>query len=645
MAPTNGFARITHSLLLLLLSSSLLTGSLSASTQPEPNVQRPISNAEIDSAAGDGPFSFYVLRVYFRDTAERDRLATELAAEEVPTLEGYITVIANSGVYKSLLARGLRVEIDSIRTSKLNNLTLTSNNRPLSSNGAIGATPETGNTRPRATPYMALVSAQNPQSFLGGYLTVGGIEAFMDQMVAAYPNLVEKVDIGDSWCKTRPGQCTLPTLNNGSDLWVMRITNRGITGPKPVFWFDAGIHSREVATPEVAMRFIRYLLDGYNTDADARWLVDYQDIWVMPIFNPDGRFIIEAGASSEAPYFQRKNADLDDGCSMWPPREVVQFGVDLNRNFPFKWGCCGGSTLLACEQTYRGPAESSEEETAAVVAKVRQLVPDQRGPGDTDAAPLTATGVYQNLHSFADLNLYPWGWTGQPAPNGVDLENIAARMSAKDAGGNGYDYCQAPNCLYVSDGTASDWGYGELGMASITTELSGGSFFPLYSQVEGLWEANKGMLLYLSKIARAPFLTTRGPDANSVTMGPDPAMQGAPDQLTATITYAWSGNAYRQNVSAAEFYIDVAPWAGGTPIATSPADGAFDSPTEAILGSIDTTTLSPGRHIVFVRGRGASDYGGLQSWGPVSATWLVVTQAGTGMEGISHRPSGSRPPR
>src|ERR1044071_3816388 len=34
-----------------------------------------------------------VMRVYFRDRAERDRLAQELNAEEVPTTEGYLTVL------------------------------------------------------------------------------------------------------------------------------------------------------------------------------------------------------------------------------------------------------------------------------------------------------------------------------------------------------------------------------------------------------------------------------------------------------------------------------------------------------------------------------------------------------------------------
>ena len=50
----------------------------------------------------------------------------------------------------------------------------------------------------------------------------------------------------------------------------------------------------------------------------------------------------------------------------------------------------------------------------AIVNKIRTLVPDQRGPGDTDPAPITATGVYQNIHTVVPVNLFPWGWSTTP---------------------------------------------------------------------------------------------------------------------------------------------------------------------------------------------------------------------------------------
>ncbi|PYI48946.1 MAG: hypothetical protein DMF11_02215, partial [Verrucomicrobia bacterium] len=96
-----------------------------------------------------------VMRVYFRDRAERDRLAQELSAEEVPTTGGYLTVLGDRDLYYSVTARGLRVEIDEISSRNL--------------------------SHPQVLPF----------TFYGGYKTVEEIYAFLDQKVAQFPNLVE----------------------------------------------------------------------------------------------------------------------------------------------------------------------------------------------------------------------------------------------------------------------------------------------------------------------------------------------------------------------------------------------------------------------------------------------------------------------
>ena len=112
-------------------------------------------------------YNTLVMRVYFRDRAERDRLAQELNAEEVPTTGGYLTIIRDRDLYYGLTARGLRVEIDE------------NSSRNLSDPQILRET------------------------FYGGYKSVEEIYAFLDQKVAQFPNLVEKIDIGDSWCKVQ----------------------------------------------------------------------------------------------------------------------------------------------------------------------------------------------------------------------------------------------------------------------------------------------------------------------------------------------------------------------------------------------------------------------------------------------------------
>ena len=107
-----------------------------------------------------------------------------------------------------------------------------------------------------------------------------------------------------------------------------------------------------------------------------------------------------------------------------------------------------------------------------------------------------------------------------------------------------------------------------------------------------------------------------------MTTNPPSVPQGMPSQLTATITFAWTGNSFSQNVGAAEYYVDTPPWDGGTAI---PMSGTFNSPTVPVNATIDTTGLSVGRHVIFVRGRGVSDFQGFQTWGPISAAFLDVT--------------------
>src|SRR5438477_6151316 len=86
----------------------MLPASAAAPTFKPSNVQ-PSNHQEV-----------LVVRVYFRSNAERDSLAAELGAEEVPTLGGFVTAIVSPDTYNKLLARGLRVEIDQVQTKQAN---------------------------------------------------------------------------------------------------------------------------------------------------------------------------------------------------------------------------------------------------------------------------------------------------------------------------------------------------------------------------------------------------------------------------------------------------------------------------------------------------------------------------------------------
>ncbi|HYF61589.1 MAG TPA: M14 family zinc carboxypeptidase, partial [Herpetosiphonaceae bacterium] len=172
--------------------------------------------------------------------------------------------------------------------------------------------------------------------------------------------------------------------------------------------------------------------------------------------------------------------------------------------------------------------------------------------------------------------------------------------------------------LYPTSGTTDDWAYGEMGVASYTFEIgpqSGtcGGFFPPFSCLDGgsggnSWGRNLPALLYAAKVARTPYILSRGPDALSVA-----ALQtGSTISVTATINDTKNGN----QAVAAEVYIDTPPWrAGATPLALTASDGAWSATSEAVQGT--GAAPAAGKHMLFVRGRDAAG-----NWGPVSAIWI-----------------------
>ncbi len=453
--------------------------------------------------------------------------------------------------------------------------------------------------------------------YYSGYRTVFEHYQHLDAVAAAYPHLARVIDYGDSWRKTsnpadahdlkaicitrlRPGDCALSPHTD-----------------KPRFLMIAAIHARELSTSEMAWRWIDYLVAGYGNDPDVTWLLDHQEMWVIPVANPDGRFIVET-----ANLWQRKNANTTHCPS-------GAFGVDLNRNASFAWGG-SGSSGYACDETYRGPAPASEPEQYHLEALMQQLFHDQRGPLITDTAPLTTSGVMLTLHSYSNLVLFPWGWVqcayGSPcppslrAPNDAGLRALGFRMSYF----NGYQTGQAPELLYWADGTTDDWAYGALGIPAYTFEIGPQSgacsaFHPDYACQDSLfWPQNRGAFVYAAKVARQPYALAHGPSALSLTLG----VSGTLLTVAATIDDNTLGAAgidrpAAQPISAAELYVDVPPWAGGVPIPMSAQDGSFDAASERVVGTLDIGSLNLGRQLVFVRGRDADG-----NWGPVTAMWL-----------------------
>jgi carboxypeptidase T len=443
-----------------------------------------------------------------------------------------------------------------------------------------------------------------------GYSCYETVEETFDAaqaIVSAYPKLAQWIDVGDSWQKTQGA--------GGYDMRVLKLSNADVGGDKPKLFVNSAIHAREYATAPLALAFARQLTDGWGKDADATWILDHHEVHLLLQTNPDGRKKAETGL------LWRKNTNTN-----YCGATSVNRGADLNRNFTFTWNDTGGlgSSGNQCAENYRGPSAGSEPETQAVETYVRTLWPDRRGPDLNDKAPKNTSGVHIDVHSVAQLVMWPWGETSAPAPNATALEEMGRRLAYF----NGYEPLQAYG-LYPTDGTTRSVSYGELGVAHFTIELGETDFFESCAVYQStVRPTNLPALMYAAKVVRTPYITPGGPDVTSVKLSNNAATKKVPAGTQVKLTAGTTdlrfnnsnGTAATQSIAQAEVYIDTPPWnAGATAKALTAADGSFDTKTEDVTGTIDTTGLGSGRHIVFVRARDASN-----TWGPFTASFLRI---------------------
>jgi hypothetical protein len=202
-------------------------------------------------------------------------------------------------------------------------------------------------------------------------------------------------------------------------------------------------HAREYTPAETLIRWAEALIAGYGTDPDITWILDYNEIHILPHANPDGRVWDENRRD-----LWRKNRNSE--------RCKNTFGVDLNRNFPFNHGYDNaGSSGNSCHETYRGTAAGSESETQAIMAYAKALFPvsQRKGANDEDRESVEYaeihsdeafsdenTGVFIDTHSYGDYVFYPWGFDDKVSPNNDGL----GAMGRKLASWNGYKLWAPP---------------------------------------------------------------------------------------------------------------------------------------------------------------------------------------------------------
>uniref|UniRef100_A0A4W5Q0I1 Peptidase M14 domain-containing protein n=1 Tax=Hucho hucho TaxID=62062 RepID=A0A4W5Q0I1_9TELE len=155
---------------------------------------------------------------------------------------------------------------------------------------------------------------------------------WMDDLVAAYPKLVTKVQIGTSY--------------EGRPMYFSTGGNK-----RTAIWVDSRIHSREWVSQATGVWTANKIVTDYGTDASLTSLLNAMDIYLLILTNPDG-------------YVHSHTSD-----SMW---------CKTHSNNPGSIMCVSsspcpspGAITNPCSDSYHGPSPRSEMEVRNVVNLVK----------------------------------------------------------------------------------------------------------------------------------------------------------------------------------------------------------------------------------------------------------------------------------
>jgi hypothetical protein len=304
------------------------------------------------------------------------------------------------------------------------------------------------------------------------YHTYAEQVADIDATVAAYPSIAQKFSIGTSY--------------EGRQIWAVKISDNVATDEnEPEVLFTHGQHAREHLAVEMGLYLIKELTSKYATDAHIKGLVDSREIVVVPNVNPDGSEYDIATGSYRS---WRKNRQPS--------------ATDINRNFGYKWGCCGGSSSSTSSETYRGPSAFSTPEAQ----RIRDYVLSRVVGGKQQ--------ITSNIdfHTYSELVLWPYGYTYTDIPADMQADDHAVyqKLGTSMAASNGYTPEQSSD-LYITDGTIDDWMYGAQHIFSYTFEMypgssgSGGGFYPPDEVIPAETTRNRAAVLQLLDSADCPY--------------------------------------------------------------------------------------------------------------------------------------------
>lgn len=401
-----------------------------------------------------------------------------------------------------------------------------------------------------------------------GYHSYAEMTAELDAIAAAHPDIVRIDNIGLSY--------------QGRQMVAIKISDNVATDEsEPEVLFTHGQHAREHLTIEMAV-YLAHLF-AEDTDPRVRAAVDTREIWIVPNMNPDGSEYDVATGSYRS---WRKNRQPNSGSSA--------VGTDLNRNWGFNWGCCGGSSGTFSSETYRGASAFSAPETQVVRNFVNSRV--------VGGVQQIKTNI--DFHTYSELVLWPYGYTTANTAPGLTADDEATfrTLGTSMAASNDYTPEQASD-LYITDGSIDDWLWAQHKIFAYTFEMyprsSSPGFYPPDESIATQTSRNRDAVLQLLEASDCPYRVI-GKQAQYCGGGPAPVTLFSDDfESTTNPGWAFSGAATAGRFERAD---PAATTSSGAKQLGTTTSGARDLVTGASAGAdagtndVDggaTTALSP----------------------------------------------------
>lgn len=282
------------------------------------------------------------------------------------------------------------------------------------------------------------VPREYPYGSMNGYPTLTEIYESLDLMAELYPNLVTG--------RQRIGNFL---TEEGQPIYFVKISdNPAREENEPEVLYTALHHAREPISATQMLFYMWYLLENYSGNPEVKRLVDSRALYFVACVNPDG-YLYNQSTNPRGEGFWRKNRkELPEG-----------YGVDLNRNYGYKWAYNNtGSSDAVESEVYRGPWAFSEVETQAL----RSLCNSRNFK------------IALNYHSHGDILIIPWGYSNVPTPDSSAYLAMARQFTQFNKFRVGTTF----NTLnYEVNGVSDDWMYASNNIFAFTPEV-GYAFWP-----------------------------------------------------------------------------------------------------------------------------------------------------------------------